>query len=289
MDVGLKQEIPVYPVPSNTAHVDEFNITKLTFGQGRYEKTSDPHRHHHYTLMILCEGITQQFIDFKEYKAEGMAIILMRPGQVHEEINAGNALMYLITFHADFLFSRSADHHWERQFDKNMLPLISEDLQDLLPFLELLQDEYRNFPKNKTVVAHLLLALLEKTEMLLHVHTPIVEKKRYSELMRQFSTLVESHFLTHTQVADYAEKMFISSGHLNDVVKEMTGTNAKSWIDERRLLEAKRLLFWTQLPIGEVGRRIGFEDPAYFTRFFKKHTGQLPAAFQRELHKTIQH
>lgn len=290
MEISSKQHIPVYNASSvSEGHSDDFNIVKLTYGHDRYEKTSHPHRHDHYTLLILCEGTTKQFIDFKEYEAKEAALLFIRPGQVHYEVNPGNATMYLITFTGEFLFSYAADNHWDQQFNINMLPLKRLELRGLLPFLELIDAEYNEPQQNKSIVAHLLLAVLEKTETFIASHINLTGRKRYSSLMRKFSSLVEANFLTETKVIAYAAKLYISAGHLNDVVKEMTGTNAKTMIDERRVLEAKRLLFWTQLPIREVGWKIGFEDPAYFTRFFKKHTGKLPAAFQREIQHNIHH
>ncbi|MCL4640986.1 MULTISPECIES: helix-turn-helix domain-containing protein [Olivibacter] len=286
----VKQNIPIYNVPSTgEGYSDEFDIKRLSYGHDRYEKTTAPHRHDHYTLIILCQGTTRQFIDFKEYEAKDAALLFMRPGQVHYEVDPGNAEMYLVTFKGDFLFSYSADNHWEQQFSSNLLSLKKHELERILAFVALIEEEYTLFKQNRAVVAQLLLALLEKTESYVSPHTHITGRKRYSTLMRQFIALVEKDFLSHTKVADYASKLFISAGHLNDVVKEMTGTNAKTVIDERRVLEAKRLLFWTQLPIREVGWKIGFEDPAYFTRFFKKHTGKLPASFQRDLQKKIHH
>jgi len=282
------KNIPIYNVNSvEEGRLDEFNLVKLTLGHARYEKTSHPHRHDHYTLIILCEGTSKQFIDFKEYEATDAAILFMQPGQVHYEVDPGHAVMYLITFTSDFLFSYSADNHWTQQFNTNLLPLKKTELSALLPFLELIQQEFTAFKQNKAVIAQLFLAMFEKIEIYIASHINITGRKRYSTLMRQFIELVEANFLTDTKVADYASKLFISAGHLNDVVKEMIGTNAKTVIDERRVLEAKRLLFWTQLPIREVGWKVGFDDPAYFTRFFKKHTGKLPAAFQRDLQQNI--
>ena len=75
--------------------------------------------------------------------------------------------------------------------------------------------------------------------------------------------------------------MHITPGHLNDVIKEVTGKNAKQFIDDRRILEAKRLLYWTEKPVKEIAWELGFDDAAYFTRYYKKETGELPTAFQR--------
>jgi len=285
-----KQHIPIYNASEDLeGNADDFCIRKIEVGDGRYENTSHPHRHHHYTLLVLCAGVSKQFIDFKEYEARDSALILMRPGQVHYEVNPGNSALFMITFTSEFLLSYSADNHWEQQFSRNLYHLNHSERTALQPYLELMLTEFREFKRNRAVLGQLLLAFLEKTEAYLAQHLHLQGRKRYSSLMRQFTALVEQHFLTDTKVGDYAAKLFVSAGHLNDVVKEMTGNNAKTIIDERRVLEAKRLLFWTQLPIREIGWKIGFEDPAYFTRFFKKHTGMLPAKFQRELQGKLAH
>ncbi|GAA4794460.1 helix-turn-helix domain-containing protein [Olivibacter ginsenosidimutans] len=290
MQESSKQHIPIYNgAIASKGHPDAFDIVKLAFGQDRYEKTNHPHRHDHYTLLILCEGSTKQFIDFKAYEAKDAALLFIQPGQVHYEVNPGYASMYVITFTNEFMFSYTANNHWTQAFNTNLLPLKSEELGELLPFLYLLQQEFSAFKQKKAIIALLFLAMLEKITLFIASHNPTENRKRYSKLMHQFMELVETNFLTETKVTDYAAKLFISAGHLNDIVKEMSGTNAKAVIDERRVLEAKRLLFWTQLPIREVGWKIGFEDPAYFTRFFKKHTGKLPAAFQRDIQQTLQH
>jgi len=108
------------------------------------------------------------------------------------------------------------------------------------------------------------------------------ERKKYKSIYKNFKQLVVNHVLEEVKVSDYAKRLFVSAGHLNDVVKEITGKNAKNIINEQRILEAKRLLFWTNTPIREVAYKTGFDDPAYFTRFFKKYTGMLPSDFQNK-------
>src|SRR5690606_35236722 len=108
------------------------------------------------------------------------------------------------------------------------------------------------------------------------------ESRKYNSIYKSFKQLVTIHALNEVKVTDYAKRLFVTAGHLNDVIKEVTGKNAKNIINEQRILEAKRLLFWTNTPIREVAYQTGFDDPAYFTRFFKKYTGLLPTDFQRK-------
>ncbi len=75
--------------------------------------------------------------------------------------------------------------------------------------------------------------------------------------------------------------LYVTPGHLNDLIKSVTGKTAKQIIDEKRVVEAKRLLFWGKHSVKEIAGHLNFEDDAYFNRFFKKHTGQTPALFQK--------
>ena len=81
--------------------------------------------------------------------------------------------------------------------------------------------------------------------------------------------------------AEYADMIYVTPGHLNDTIKSVTGRTAKQMIDEKRVTEAKRLLYWGELTVKQIASHMNFEDDAYFNRFFKKHTGQTPAFFQR--------
>jgi AraC family transcriptional activator of pobA len=73
----------------------------------------------------------------------------------------------------------------------------------------------------------------------------------------------------------------ISPGHLTSTVRRQTGRTVQQWITERRMVQARRLLAATELPIGEVGRRVGFPDAGYFARTFGKVHGMSPARWRR--------
>ena len=98
--------------------------------------------------------------------------------------------------------------------------------------------------------------------------------------------LTDQHFLDTTQVGKYADMLYVTPGHLNDLIKSMTGKTAKQLIDEKRVMEAKRLLFWGEHSVKEIAHHLNFEDDGYFNRYFKKHTGQTPALFQRNTAKS---
>jgi AraC family transcriptional activator of pobA len=92
---------------------------------------------------------------------------------------------------------------------------------------------------------------------------------------------IDRHYREDWPVSRYVE-LLASTPHLVDkAARETFGQTVKDMLMERRLLEAKRLLMFTIRPVEDIGREIGFEDPAYFSRFFRRRTGESPAAWRR--------
>ena len=86
----------------------------------------------------------------------------------------------------------------------------------------------------------------------------------------------------------YAALLHLSAGHLGEVVKAQSGKPAIAHIQERLVLEARRLLFHTPHSVKEIGFDLGFADASYFNRFFKRQTGVTPAAYRASSRKMYQ-
>lgn len=85
--------------------------------------------------------------------------------------------------------------------------------------------------------------------------------------------------------AEYATVLNITPAYLNEVVKAVTGNPVSYWIHQEIILEAKRALFYTESTVKEIAHLIGFSDPAYFIRLFKKLTGASPLQFRQKYRK----
>ncbi|PVZ16208.1 MULTISPECIES: helix-turn-helix domain-containing protein [unclassified Pseudomonas] len=96
-----------------------------------------------------------------------------------------------------------------------------------------------------------------------------------------FTTLVEAHFREHWSLERYARQLGITTAHLRDVVMRLGGQGALATIHERLVLEARRELVYSTLSINQLSDALGFSEPAYFSRFFKRMTGQSPLAFRK--------
>jgi AraC-like DNA-binding protein len=102
-------------------------------------------------------------------------------------------------------------------------------------------------------------------------------QERFEELVR----LLETNIVSMKNVSDYANLLSLSPYQLNSIAKTSVGKTVSDLIDHQIILEAKRHLIATPAQVKEVADQLGYEDPSYFIRFFKKHTGQSPDAFRK--------
>jgi AraC family transcriptional activator of pobA len=93
-------------------------------------------------------------------------------------------------------------------------------------------------------------------------------------------TIVDTHFRERHPVGFYANRLGVSAAHLNRITRSATGLSIQNLIDRRTLETARRDLIFTPTPISKIAYSLGFSDPAYFNRFFRKQTGLTPGAFR---------
>jgi AraC family transcriptional regulator, transcriptional activator of pobA len=103
---------------------------------------------------------------------------------------------------------------------------------------------------------------------------------RQEALFARFVQLVERHHLEHWPVTRYAERLGLSAERLNRLVRDSAGRSALAFVHERVLREACRRLLYIAAPVSTLAFELGFEDPAYFCRFFKRHTGVSPRDYR---------
>ena len=112
----------------------------------------------------------------------------------------------------------------------------------------------------------------------------IIEKKLIGDkldIVRKYNLLVENHYRKQHQVKFYAAQLYKSPKTLSNVFALYNHKSPLLVIQERVLLEAKRLLFYTNKTSKEIAYELGFEDASHFSKFFKKHTRQVPTDFRK--------
>ena len=112
-------------------------------------------------------------------------------------------------------------------------------------------------------------------------HAEASQQDRGIEHVQAFARLLERDFREHRPIEHYAAKLGISAAHLNALCRRLAGQSALQMIHQRLLLEAKRHLVYTTLTVQQVSDSLGFSEPAYFSRFFKRYAGVSPRAFRQ--------
>lgn len=110
------------------------------------------------------------------------------------------------------------------------------------------------------------------------------QRERGYEHLASFQALIEARYRQQPSVERFAEQLGMSSAHLNALCRRLADRSALQLLHERLLLEAKRQLTYTNMTISQVADSLGFSEPAYFTRFFKRNTGLSPRDFRLRQH-----
>lgn len=105
--------------------------------------------------------------------------------------------------------------------------------------------------------------------------------ERNRHVMARFIKQVEQHYREHLTVETFAHRLGMSAVHLNNLCRQMAGQSALQIIHQRLLLEARRNLIYTNMTVAQVSDSLGFADPAYFSRFFRRLSGVSPNGFRR--------
>lgn len=248
-----------------------------------------PHRHDGYSIGILLKGSGTFYLDFEKKHIKAPAVLLITPEQVHKHELHEDCEFVTVYFTRDFLLTESESmlSCWECVFSNNKIQLSHDHVQELLSYTDIMMREVRdNKPRKSLIIRNVLSAFITACGRISvdeHKDEHWTSETTQVNMFRQFKVLVDNNYKQQVQVSDYANMLHVTPGHLNDMVKSVTGTNAKFIIDTKRITEAKRLLYWQQHSVKEIAWHLNFEDDGYFNRYFKKHTGYTPATFQKTI------
>lgn len=251
-----------------------------------------PHRHNFYTVIFIKKGTGTHKIDYYEYDIISGRVFFLSPGQVHQVYTPEKPDGFVIMFTKDFLckYNISEDflsnialfsnHPEASPLDIGVVGAVK--LENIGNEIEQL---FRNGERfvNEAVASWLKLFLIECNSAAEHLfagNTQLMETGR--SISGEFKKLVEDKFNEWHLVGDYSRALNITSDYLNNVIKSTTGTNAKVYIQNRLILEARRLGAHTALSSKEIAYKLGFLDPAHFSVFYKNTAGETFTDFRNK-------
>lgn len=247
-------------------------ITELTI-----DIYDTPHRHEFYELFVI-HGRGHHLIDFIDYKFDGNYIQLISPNQIHLLKRNSEASGFVLKFDTFFLESSKELLLFYNTvlFNQNFNPNKETSSLDKEILVNLFS-KYKIDSNNQ----FLFLSLLS---FLTNLFDTSIEKKEVDfDLFLEFVKSLEFNIKKERKVFFYINSLKVSSKELNKVVKKRTGMPTKEFIQKRLLLESKRLLYYSRLTVKEVAYELNFKEPAHFSNFFKKETGDYPLIFLNSL------
>lgn len=259
--------------------------------------TIKPHIHSFYQVLWFHKGQGTHFVDFKEYAVNPDTLFFIGKNQVHyfDDNLAYEGIM--IHFNERFLIQNENDINFFLKYslfnDPHQQPFcrISEqaekDLRVLMLQINNELDKSNEFGQLELLRSYLNAFLIttqrEKGNISLNKENKLfAADEKHLQLLR-FIDLVESNYQKSLTISAYAALLNISSKTLTDLTNKIIFKTPSLIIQERIIIEAQRLLTHSNLNVNQIGYKLGFEDPSYFVKYFKKHAKLSPSEFRKSL------
>ncbi|WJV44318.1 helix-turn-helix transcriptional regulator [Streptomyces flavofungini] len=256
---------------------------------GPMSRASFPHRHTFHEIVLVTGGTGSHVVDLTRFTLRPPHLCFIAPGQVHYWDGVRGLEGRVVVFTDDFLLEHPADRALLRRLGRRpWLELPERDADWAARLVAEMDHEYRTGAEGfGGVLRALLHILVVRAGRLpapgrLHPHgVPAPEAARPAPAAARFVALVNTPRALPWSVQDCAGHLGVSVSHLNEAVKAAMGRTPGELLRQARVHEAKRLLACTDLTVRQVANRVGFADPAYFCRFFRRETGATPGDFRR--------
>lgn len=267
-----------------------FEVERVVSNEPRLLQYSRPHRDENYILMFQESGVSRVMIDFHEVEARGCAVVCILPGQVHHGIYTKNAVFWFIAVDADWIHHSFRSVLMESSVRNRPIAIEPSHVpffKDSLRLLQRVDAQWQHDSLLEPTLRAMLDVCLNLFSSAIRQNLPVQANHttRPALIAEQFRKLVLANFRVMKSPAQYASALHISPAYLNEVVKETTGNPVSYWIHQEVILEAKRALFYTSQSVKEIAFRLGYTDPGYFNRLFRKTTGQTPLQFRQKSKK----
>lgn len=251
-----------------------------------------PHRHRDlHQVLLIDHGRVEARLDARAAQLRAPAAIIVPPGAVHSFRFQPGAVGVVVSFSSalagELREVGPGVTEWLEQTASVALDRVALRRTDLQSLGEMLLREFgRSAPGRRMAMRGLLAALLANLQRLLPdvSRTDAAAGGRDRELIARFRELVEQRFRLHAGVAEYATLLQISETRLRRACLAVAGQSPVDFVHLRLLVEAERQLRYTSMSVTQVAYYLGFEDPAYFSRFFARRMGVSPRAFRRNPH-----
>lgn len=286
----MKDAFPQYDISKKEKVRMELEIMSKFFSENG-DHPCRPHIHSFYQIIWFRRGHGIHYVDFKPYPVASDTLFFISPGQIHYFDGNSDYEGVIIHFDESLLSDEGSSENVFLKYNVfnafDAVPYFHVD-NDEAERLASLVDDIRGEMEQEEAFAHRdCLQYLVKL-FLINIQRsgrrgegePLCVSNSAHCLFVRFRMMLEHHYQEIHTVKQYADRLNVSSKTLTNSVAVSAHTTPLRIINDRITLEAKRLLTFSDMKIKEISYALGFEDPSYFVKFFKRSTGQLPLEFR---------
>lgn len=238
-----------------------------------------PHRHSQMSQLFMVEqGWIDAIVDGDRHMVRKTGFLYVPEHCVHEFTFEPGSEGRVFSFPVSIVrtMSPATDQILTALSDPFVGP-ISKPLERVTRLLRDTMEDASLFRAQQVVgLAHSVLANLAETRLAERVSD---QKTKHARLFA-LDVLISKHMADGWTASDFANALSMSTGHLSRLCRAATGLGATAYIEQHQMQEACRLLAFTQLPVSEIGYRLGFVDPSYFSKRFRAARGQTPTDYR---------
>ncbi|MBO9702874.1 MAG: helix-turn-helix domain-containing protein [Sporocytophaga sp.] len=247
-----------------------------------------PHGHDFFILLFITNGSGTHSIDFKNYEIKTGSLFLLSPGQVHHWNLSSDINGYILFFTKEYFL---LDFNYNKlltlpffytHINSPCMEIKVEDIEQVSNIFKKIDDEYltkrRFFHDVIRLNLKMLLIELER-KYTANQQTPGLMQYQINQL-HKLETLIDAHYKEHKQISEYADMMNISLKQLNSLCKKALNKTPGDLLQERLILEAKRLLVYSDKSVSSIAAILNYTDNSYFIRLFRKLTSVTPEQFR---------
>ena len=284
------EQLPVYDIETFKYLGTESNFYANTFKahlKQHHQFILAPHRHDFYVGMLFTRGSGTHQIEFNNYDIKPGHVFMLAPGEVHDWKLSADIEGYIFFhtkefFDLNFTYEKVDNYPFYCCLRNNPLIILKKRSREKIKetFFEIV-DEYKRTELLKFQKLSSLLNVLYIALSRIYLPDKIVQTKNLNYLgkLKELEQLINKHFKEHKSPKEYALLMHVSEKHLNRICKTCLNKTTTQLIIERVILEAKRRLAFATSTVSQIAEELGYSTSSYFTRLFKKNTGQTPVEF----------
>jgi AraC family transcriptional activator of pobA len=281
--------LPVYSIDKfeSTHEAHDFYANTFAKHLKHHHFVKSAHKHDFYLTVLFTQGTGTHEVDFVEYKVRPGAVFFLKPGQMHNWVFSNDIDGYIFFHTRDFYDLRYQYRHikdfpfFSSLYNSPVVFTNAVVMKRIVPVFHEIVDEYKGarLMRSSRLCSLADLLYIELARLYMPGEETQGSNSGYMQKFRRLEELIDLHFKEIKSPLEYAAMMSMTVKHLNRICKTTVNRTLSEIIMDRVVLEAKRMLVQPDRTVVEVAGELGMFDQSYFTRVFRKTTGETPTQF----------